>query len=403
MTYERAVSGHRAISRLVVGTFCILASTMPAAADGGYYFATTELAVQTRQEALIAWYGDGGEERATYVLMSDYEGSPAAFAWVIPLPGPLEEEVIAHEDDFLFRNLEYRTAPSFRILVEAPAFTCACSAAADAGETSLVEVVRQGQAGILDYVELAAIDATALLDWLQTNGFAVPAGSEAVLDRYVGQGGAFLALRVSREAASGASGAIAIPPIQFTCATSRRSYPMAISAVSAAAESEVVIYTLAATRQQPLDQTVALIDESELLRNSSNPSGTTYEDLVRERITAGGPGTMILEYAADWAEVDDGGSLWPQAPPALTESGLADLRLTRLRTLLSPAEMTFDYAFTDAPEDLDVDGEFEVAVGAGGAATGTDGGSTGAGALHLLAWLVLPGLYGVRRLARRLV
>lgn len=396
--------------RFLVSVLFVFASTMPAAADGGYYFATTELAVQTRQEALIAWYEDGGEERATYVLMSDYEGSPAAFAWVIPLPGPLEGEVIAHEDDILFRNLEYRTAPSFRILMNAPAFACACAAATGSDDTSLVEIVRAGRAGILDYVELVASDPVALLTWLQTNGFAVPDGSEAVLDRYLGQGGSFLALRVTGadedDGSSGASGTIAVPPIQFTCITGRRTYPMAISAISAAAESEVVVYTLAATQQQPLDQAVAVIDESELAHNSSNPSGTTYEDLVRERIAAGGPGTMILEYAGNWAEVDATGSLWPEAPPALTESGMADLRLTRLRTLLAPTEMTFDYAFTDAPEDLDVDGEFEVAIGAGGAATGTDGGSPGAGApaaLHLLAWLMLPVLYGVRRVVRRLV
>ena len=389
----------------IIFTIGILNATA-AAADGGYYFATTELAVQTRQEALIALYGDVGEERATYVLTSDYDGAPEEFAWVIPLPGPLEGEVIAHEDDSLFRNLEYRTAPSFRILMNAPAFACACAAATGSDDTSLVEIVRAGRAGILDYVELAAIDATALLDWLHTNGFAVPTDSEGVLDRYVGSGGTFLALRVSDEVEDGHvsddTGTIAVPPIQFTCVTDRRTYPMAISAISAAAESEVVVYTLAATQQQPLDQAVAVIDESELARNSSNPSGTTYEDLVRERIAAGGPGTMILEYAGNWAKVDATGSLWPEAPPELTESGLANLRLTRLRTLLARTEMTFDYAFTDAPGELDVDGEFEVALGAGGAATGPDGAgsSTGEGALHLLAWLVLPGLYGVGRVVR---
>jgi hypothetical protein len=193
------------------------------------------------------------------------------------------------------------------------------------------------------------------VDWLNENGFAVPTDAAEVLDGYIARDMHFLALRISEpdEIALDEEGGIAIPPIQFTCETSDLFYPMAISQISAAEETEVLVYALADGRIQGANVPNGIIGRDELSYDPESPSNTNYESVFAQRIAELGAGALITEYASDrstslvqWA--------WPDVPP-----GALDLTfLTRMRTVMSPEEMNLDFEFENAPSDDEVYPDF---------------------------------------------
>jgi len=331
------------------------AAAVPAAADGGYIFLegdATALA-QTRQEVVIAFYRDGAGnaavDKALYVLRSRYTGTPPqSFVWLVPVPAT-PTDVVAHQNGTLFERLDDLTAPHFFIDTgtSQPAMCgCAANAPGDGNLAGgLVVVAAQGQAGIFDWAALTSTGADALLDWLNANSFAVPDTAVDVLQTYIDQELHFLAIRVAAfdELAADEDGEIAIPPIQFTCATSRRFYPMVISQISAAEETEVLIYLLADHRIEAANVPNAVIDEEALAADDDSPSLTNYEQLFTDAIAAEGGLALVTEYAQHWY----GETAWVTAPPAVLELEY----LTRLRTVLTPQRMTQDFEFQDAPTD----------------------------------------------------
>lgn len=374
----------------------------PLFGDGGYFYTEGAALAQQRQEVLMAFHEVDGEAHVTYVILSDYTGDAEDFAWVIPIPSAPVGEPVTHESDELFEELNRMTSPKFGHFTGGDLLIgCACSASTAAGADSggeetreLVTVVREGEAGFYTYQVIAATDSTALTSWLLENGYSVPAGAEDLLNSYVQQFGYFLGLQIRRDAEA-TEGTQTITPVQFTCRTNRKVYPMAISRISAAEETEVVLYTIAEGKQQPVGFQSVIIPEEQVEKMDETESGTNYELLVRQAIAEGGAGTFITEYVGNWRYRDyteEGEAIpgeakveWPQTPETLS----ADPRLTRMRTLLAPTDMTFDYEFEDALNDADWNSSYHV---------GRRGGAAVAG----FSWLGLPlGFLIFRRMIRR--
>jgi hypothetical protein len=362
--------------RAMRSSACVLLAcvTTVAAAlgDGGYFYeegAATQLA-QTRQEVLLAIYEDrmSGAPQVTYVLRTQYAGTPAEFAWVVPVPA-MPTDVVAHESTDLFDQLEERTSPRFEIAMSRPTgwgSLLGCGTWDAGGENldtgGLVEVEASGEAGIFEWVALTSTGSSALLTWLADNGFAVPAEAGDVVDRYVQQERHFLALRISEpdELESGADGEIEIPPIQFTCQTAERFYPMAISQISAADETEVLIYVLADHQAEPVNVPNGLIDPDALVYDPASPSNTNYETVFAQTIADLGGTALITEAAwreSTWSEPPWADArVWGDAPVEALQLEF----LTRMRTVMSPDQMDLDFEFQDAAADGYVSRDFYI-------------------------------------------
>lgn len=320
-------------------------------ADGGFFMPLGEVAdlAQSRQEVLIAFYDAGvvqpASDHALYVLRSRYQGTPPeTLAWVIPVPAT-PTDVVAHQNDELFEGLDEFTRPRFILATGSSSFGCGCLAA-DAGagnaQSGLVVVEAQGEAGLFDWAALTSTGAGALLDWLNQNGFEVPSSAIDVLGTYIEDDMHFLAVRVREpgQMEADGDGGIAIPPIQFTCATGRRFYPMAISQVSAGAETEVLIYVLSEQRVEVADVANVTIDGEKLRYDPASESLTNYEALFAAALAESDAPVLVTEFAGSWY----GEPSWVTAPPAVLELAY----LTRLRTVLTPAQMDRDFEFREA-------------------------------------------------------
>lgn len=341
---------------------CLSTWLAPAAlADGGFFIqegVAADLA-QTRQEVIIAFYragtGTSATDMALYVLRTRYTGTPPeTLAWIIPLPAT-PADVVAHQNDLLFDDLDEATRPRFQFDSDATPSMCGCAASdlGTGGQNEIVVVEAQGQAGIFDWAALTSSGADALLAWLNQNGFAIPDAANDVLAAYIAQDMHFLAVRVREPEALETNGeGIGIPPIQFTCATSRRFYPMAISQISAATETEVLIYVLADHRIEAANIGNAVIDANALRVDYGSESWTNYEDLFADAISANNGLALITEYAAPWTAA----SAWVTAPPAVLDLAF----LTRLRTVVARERMVVDFEFRDAATDAQVSPLFTV-------------------------------------------
>jgi hypothetical protein len=346
--------------RLIVRVSCggILVSGLIAAstvrADGGFFWGEASSLAQTRQEALMAIHGD----EVTYVIRSLYDGSPNEFAWVLPLPNT-PGEVIAHPNDALFEDLDAHTRPTFASYFGGGP-TCCCAMAAGGGPVGdLTQVEASGQAGVYDWAALTSTGAGSLMDWLTTNGYQVRDSAAYVLQGYILQDMHFLAIRVREGEAQALSSVKGIPPIQFTVQTTKRFYPMVISSVSAAPETEVVLYVLATHRAKASNLPNVQIDAASLVVDYSGPSGTNYERLFTQKIDDLGGLALITEYASPGVAFLKG-STWPQAPAGLWDQAAF---LTRMRTVISPDRMAQDFEFDDATSDTELIPHYEIDMG----------------------------------------
>ncbi len=313
--------------------------------------------------------GDGGQNAGTnapppvpyvtYVLSSDYTGNPSEFAWVVPLPAT-PTDVVAHETGAVFKALDEATRPTFMISSYGGGGGggCGCAAAGGGGgflSTNGVEVEASGQAGVFEWAALTSTGSGALLDWLDQHAYAVDPDAERILDDYIEQGRHFLAVRVREpaEIRAGGGGWIEIPPLQFTCQTAERFYPMVISQVSAAEDTEVRLYMLAEHRAQAANLWNVTIDPAALTAVPHSDSGTNYEALFMQAIADRGGLALITEYAGTAVQS------WPEAPQEVQDLPF----LTRLRTVIRRGNMTRDFEFEDAPTDDLVSPDFWVSSG----------------------------------------
>jgi len=344
----------------------LLASPPPAQGDGGYFYyfgnPTADL-TQTRQEVVLVYQQaapDAELFKVTYVLRSRYAGAPTELAWVIPVPAT-PTDVVAHKTGALFESLAEHARPRFVIRFGAPGggLGCAAGSAPETTSGGLVQVESRGTAGIFEWAALTSSGGDALMDWLNENQFAVGQDAAAILNDYIQAGSHFLAVRVKEpaELTGDENGEIEIPPIQFACETASRSYPMVISRISAAEETEVTIYTLARHRMEGSNVANATIDPDAVSYDASTSSQTNYEALFRDKIASYGGLALITEFAGPtenemfWRAAD-----WPDAPP-----GAADLQfLTRMRTVVARERLERDFQFRDADEDAAVSSVFRV-------------------------------------------
>jgi hypothetical protein len=308
--------------------------------------------------------GQSGPTAVTYVLRTHYRGEPSALAWVVPVPAtPLN--VLAHADARLFDQLAQMTEPQFDIM-KAPSggSGCGCGGALGTAEQQggLVNVESRGTAGILDWAALTSSGADALLTWLNENDFDVPAEAASILDTYIAQDMHFLAVRINapEQLTADATGAIDIPPLQFTCVTSQVFYPMAISRISAADPTEVLLYLMGYERMEAANLPNGVIDPNALAYDPNSPSLTNYESLFTDTIAELGGAALITEYAnLEYGLVSPGlTTVWPDAPAGTDRLDY----LTRLRTVLPRERMDQDFEFQAAASNQPVSSDFTLTV-----------------------------------------
>ncbi len=235
---------------LVVILFLLVATTTPVLADGGFFPDSMYRDLYESAQKAVILYANGtgnctgnctGNYTEHLILSVSFEGDAEDFAWVIPVPN-LPEITVTNAE--LFWELSDFTA------AEVPhGGGFGCFGAAAPGDQDGVDVIEEQVVGPYATAILSATNETALVDWLNANGYIFPEDGEEIVSEYIEKEWYFVATKINavEEDTGYALAEGAIEPIVLSFASNQTVYPLRISSLSTttATPPEVLLYVLA--------------------------------------------------------------------------------------------------------------------------------------------------------------
>jgi hypothetical protein len=259
---------------------------------------SAEVAVAGAQRIVLSLHGAGTPDAKTEIVVQvEVQATNADYGVLIPVPGEpvIDPEPISVAD---LAALDRETAPT--IITErevrsdsSSGFSCGCGsgAAGDdvASSNSTVSVSAPVNVGPATVVVLKSDDGSALADWLEANGFAIPSAHQTLVDGYVADGHQFIAVRRSDTAPSAGPSSLGL---HYTLLGDHRQLSLAFARLGAARTVAFTVFVAAPTWVGPGPGFTLLnlnsLDES-LLRQSS------YSRAVESAVAQYGGHAFVVE------------------------------------------------------------------------------------------------------------
>jgi hypothetical protein len=184
------------------------------------------------QKAIIL-YDEGVED---LILQVKYKGAASDFAWIVPVPS--KPEVKAVDGDIFAEISEYT---QLREYGRHPG----TGKGRKGGMEEKVEVIERKKVSVYDVAVLNAKDASALIRWLNENGFSFPQKGRRILEEYIEKKWTFAALRIHPDEeklwVEKSLNEGTLIPLKFTFACKEIVYPLKISSLNKG-ETDVLLY-----------------------------------------------------------------------------------------------------------------------------------------------------------------
>lgn len=280
------------------------------------------------------------DETITSLIEIQYFGEAEDFSWVLPIPEAIAADDLQVPDggDQVFDELHSFT--DVRIIAP-PEPGCASDArvttmqAEDASveESGDVEIFASGEVGPFGFDVIGSDDPMALITWLRDNNYRVDPPMEPLIDVYVEEQFAFVAMRLLQ-----GESADSISPIEITYPGTKPMIPLRLTAVAAQNQMPIWTWIFADAQAVPENYSHMEIKTEELTFNEFG--GNDYVRLVQRRADALGGQAFITEFATSTDNININID-----HPYLVEKMDSHQYLTRLATYIDPAEMTVDPVF----------------------------------------------------------
>jgi len=334
----------RALSALSVAV--LLLAARDARAFCGFYVsgADAKLFANASQVVLMR---EG--TRTVLSMQNDYQGPPASFALVVPVPVVLQKENVKTLPSGIFTRIDKLDAPR---LVEywerdpcappiehkgrlaggragAPAKAAANAAPSDLG----VSIEAQFTVGEYEIVVLGAKDSSGLDTWLKREGYKIPEGSEPLLRPYVQSGSKFFVARVDVAKVKMAGDRATLSPLRFHYDAAELTLPIRLGLVNSAGTQDLIVHVLGKRKRYEVANypNVTIPTNLDVAENARGQFGAFYAALF-DRTVAKTPRAVVTEYA--W----DAGSCDPCPSPPLSDAELVTLGADVLPSVSSEAE-----------------------------------------------------------------
>jgi hypothetical protein len=344
----------------IVVVLASLSAAERADACGGLFCAAVSpTPVDQTSEKIIFEVDDEGAVTATVEVR--YEGNPADFSWIIPIPGTPEFVEVAGKNELLL--LDAATAPSFTFptvngcgggggLACADASISSPSLDGGEGEGEGVRVTQYPSVGPFDdIVAVEGGDPQVLAQWLRDHGYQVTDGMLPYIEDYTLEGQSFLAVRLRDDAETRD-----IVPIRFHCPVPNPTIPLRLTAIAAEPQMGFLVFVIGPRRFTTLNAVEVAIDAADVHIDTFGQNN--YFPLVSKRIDEAGGFGFVVERAQPAATIRqriqntfiDGSEEEQEAREALTTLLTDDRYVTRFYGRMDPDEMLEDPIFTAAPE-----------------------------------------------------
>ena len=277
----------------------------------------------------------------------EYAGDPAEFAWVLPVS---DTAYVEAADDAFFEALEAVTATRVMSQIitcnganiqQQSSMASGCGSSTPGAEPPQaaspedqqqgavrgVTVLHEGTVGPYETATIKSGDPMALRTWLTTNGYAIPADIEPVIDSYVAEGAAFLALRLQPGV-----GVRQMTPVRVVTPGASPILPLRMVAAGTGASVSMVLYVIGEGRYHAGLRPEALpIGPTDLTWDWSMQQ-SDYSKLRDERLMGGAFLTSFARAEAFTAPIPttDGTDatydvIWPTTGQQDTYNNLVDL------------------------------------------------------------------------------
>jgi hypothetical protein len=307
--------------------------TAPAAAFCGFYVAKADAKLFNKSSKVVL-ARDG--QTTAITMASDYEGEPKEFAVVIPVPTFIERKQIGVVEMKTIDRLDAYTAPR---LVEyhdpdpcapqimalrrdrGPAFAAAPMSASEAsGRHRGVTVEASYDVGEYDVSILSATESDGLVNFLNDNGYRIPAGADAVLGSYIKQKMRFFVAKVNLDRMA-LIGNGYLRPLQVRYETAKFMLPLRLGTVNANGAQDLIVYALGRNgRVETANyRTVKLPSNIEVPLYVKQDFGTFYKAMFDRAVAHEGMRAVFVEYAWDMGWCD------PCAADPLSNKELVEL------------------------------------------------------------------------------
>jgi MYXO-CTERM domain-containing protein len=317
-----------------------------------------------------------------------YAGSPADFAWVLPIHGQV---TVGLSSDAVFSALEQATQTSIvsPSLPPCPVSNCPCgfgsfadASAADAASFGgSVTIITQQTIGPYDTVQLKSTDPNALNSWLTANGYDISTNVRPVIAAYVAEGFDFLALKLAP-----GQGVQAMRPVRVTTPGAGLSLPLRMVAAGTGAIVGITLWVIADGSYEPQNFQFFTISSSELTWDwSINRSNYTTLQVQKEGALGNAAWQIesslsVSPYAIDNAVLQapndymplpisdggassttvDGGQAQAADLSVLFPEGTVPMRITRMRSDLAHAALANDLVLQAASDQTVISNVYQV-------------------------------------------
>jgi hypothetical protein len=191
---------------------------------------------------------------------------------------------------------------------------------------------------------IGATTGSALLDWLEANGYQAGQAARQVLDAYIDRGWSFVALKLTPGKKRHYEKEF-LPAVTIMYRSDQIVFPLLISSVSTIQAARITLYVIAeSTAWSDNYPTKALLYDRRILKRSRHPAAYIL-DRIRETLGSEGRGLVVL-WRGRFTEASDPRTPYdPQPIRELMRVPFPAARgryLTRLEAVMTPSAMTED-------------------------------------------------------------
>jgi hypothetical protein len=322
---------------IVLGTLLVggALTLLPAEARAfcGFYVAGAD-AKLFNNATLVVMMRDG--TRTVLSMQNNYQGPPANFAMVVPVPIVLQKENVKTLPREVFDRVDQMAAPrlveyweqdpcaepshrekSARRTASAPA----PGAAAEASDGAFgVKIEAQFTVGEYEIVILSANDALGLDAWLRKENYRIPEGAAPLLRPYIEGGMKFFVAKVDVTKVKFEGGMAMLSPLRFHYDTDTFNLPVRLGLVNSAGMQDLIVHILAKNQRYEVANygNVTIPTNLDVAETARDQFGAFYAALFDQTLEKN-PKSVVTEYAWSAQNCD------PCPSPTLTPSELITL------------------------------------------------------------------------------
>src|SRR5258705_3612470 len=281
----------------------------------GFYVSKADGTLKNKTSQVIL-VRDGNKTVIT--MYNDFQGNIKDFAMVVPVPVVLKKSDIKVVNQQVFTTLNEYSKP--RLVEYYDQNPCEQYRRDQmlqgnvAGAMSEVVVTGYGAnkrkqtvtieakyiVGEYDILILSATESTGLKDWLNQNGYKIPANAEEVLEPYIKSNLKFFVVKVNEEEKKKLPGNF-LRPIQITFNSPKFMLPIRLGMANADGDQDMLVYAF--TKKERIEctnyRTVSLPTGKNIPLFVQNNFGNFYSNLFQHQWINEGKSVTMLEYAWD--------------------------------------------------------------------------------------------------------